>query len=477
VIAIAKRLGRPFMAHQEHMANVALEIDERTGRLAYSQVIIIGPRQNTGKTEFLLPYLAHRCTSPWFGGGQRVFQTAQTAEDARTKWRDVYKPRLERDRTIKSMFRTRLSKTQEAFIWRNQSMWFPGSTTGKTAGTGDTLDIGVIDEAWSRTDFRTELGMAPAMDTRPSSQLLVASMIPGLARALPGTWPYLKEKRALARARVEAGVRNGTCLFDFTAPEGADPGDPQTWYGCMPGLGITVPEERIAAHFTNLPLVDFCAEFLGWEPKETVAMWTTVPKTVWEGLEDLDSQPVGAVALAIEMDRDRRQGWIGVVGRRADGHWHVEVVEPGRKIAEDVVGVDWVEPRALEILADWQVCTTVIDKRRPAASLIVPLQNAGYDVTTPNGPDIQAACGRFYDRTGTKGDPARDDGTRIRHLSQRSLDRAIALTQKIDVGEGAFTFVNRGSNDDICPTYLGVLGMLGVELKWEPPMPELEIFY
>lgn len=205
-------------------------------------------------------------------------------------------------------------------------------------------------------------------------------------------------------------------------------------------------------------------------------MWTTVPQRIWNGLEDLESQPVGAVALAAEMDKERTRGWLGVVGKRADGHWHLEVVEPGLKIAVGTVGIDWMEPRAKEILADHEVCTTVIDKRRPAASLIVSLENAGYDVSTPNGPDIQAACGRFYDRTGANADPTRDDGTRIRHMAQEPLDRAMALAQKIDVGAGAFTFVNRGSNDDIGPLYLMVLGMLGVELKWTPPLPEPEIF-
>jgi hypothetical protein len=483
VIELARRLGRPYMEHQEYMANVALEIDPATGRLAYDQVLIIGPRQNTGKTEFVLPYLTHRCISPWFGvvsGPQRVLQTAQTADDARTKWRDVYRERLLKAHTIKTMFRSRLSLNQEAFIWRNGSMWSPGSTTGKTAGTGDSLDVGFIDEAWSRPDFRTELGMGPAMDTRLNSQLLIASMIPGLSRAAPGTWGYLKEKRRIARARVEAGARNGIALFDWSAIEGSDPGDPRTWYSCMPGLGATVPQERIAAHYANLPLIDFCAEFLGWEPKETVPMWTTIPQRVWDGLEDTESEPVGAVALAVEMTRDRARGYLGTVGKRADGHWHMEVIEPGQKIPAGTVGVDWMEPRALEILAAQSICTTVIDKRRPAASLIQTIRNAGYDVSEPNGPDIQAACGRFYDRTGAATDPdapKRDDGTRIRHLAQPSLTRAVAVVKKIDQGAGAFTFVDRSSDDSIGPLYAMVLGMLGVELKWTAPLPELEIFY
>ena len=474
---IARRLGKPLMEHQQYMADVALEIDPATGLLAYPEVIVIGPRQNTGKSEWLFDLMTHRCVAKWPEGAQRVLYTAQTADEARLRWRDVHLTRLLKTRTIKSMFTPRLALNREAMLWHNGSHWSPISTTGKTGGTGDTIDLGVIDEAWSRPDFRTELSMGPAMDTRDWSQLVIASMIPGITRAKPGTWTYLKEKRRIGRARVEAGVNHGVAIFDFAAVEGSDPGDPRTWYSCMPGLGVTAAEAKIAARFNSLPLVDFCAEYLGWEPVETVATWTLLPQVTWDKHLDVDSAIVGPMALGVEITEDRTQAYIGVSGRRADGHWHGEIVEPGRKIPIGTLGTEWLERRVLELLEVWKPCTTVIDKRRPANSLIVPLTNAGYDVYTPNGPDITAACGQLYDRICDEPDPDRQDLTHLFHLGQNSLDRAVSMARKVEAGAGVFTFVRRNTEADISPLYAVVLAMLGVEVKGPLTVPDPEIFY
>src|SRR5574342_181147 len=58
---VARRLGKPLMPHQRHIADVALEIDPSTGLLAYRRVILIGPRQATGKSWLVLTTLTHRC--------------------------------------------------------------------------------------------------------------------------------------------------------------------------------------------------------------------------------------------------------------------------------------------------------------------------------------------------------------------------------------------------------------------------------
>jgi hypothetical protein len=464
VAELAAMMGRPFMPHQAYMADVALEIDPVTGLLAYSEVVLIGPRQVTGKTEWLLPMMTHRCVGFEHAGPQRVMYTAQTATDARSKWRDVHQPRLKAARQLRRRFVPRLRQNAEAFVWNNGSMWSPGSTTGKTGGTGDTLDLGVIDEAWSRPDNRTELGMRPAMLTRPWSQLIIASMIPGLSRALPGTWPYLKHKRQVGRARVEAGVRHGTALFDFSAADGLDPGDPATWWSCMPGLGRTVQESRVAQDYGAMDLVDFCAEYLGWEPVETTPRWTLIRESTWEQLKDPASQITGTPALALEISEDRQHGTIAAAGRRADGNWHVEVLEPGHRVPAGVQGTAWMLPRALELVDKHEPCTVVIDPRRPAASLIVPLRNADVDVLTPNQGDIAGACGRFYDATGD-GEDEEDDGVRVFHLGQSELALSLAGAKRLATGEGGFTFVKRGSAANLTFLYGAVLAMHGVDVK------------
>jgi len=455
------------------MWDVALEIDPVTGLLAYDEVLLIGPRQVTGKTEWLLPLATHRCVGGFAAqGAQRVLWTAQTADDARLRWRDIHLKRLQAVPKLKRQFRPRLTQNKEAFLWRNGSIWAPGSTTGKKGGTGDTLDLGIIDEAWSKEDSKTELSMRPTMMTRDSAQLIVASMIPGISRKQPGTWPYLRNKRQVGRARVEAGVRRGMCVFDYAAPPGADSGDPATWWMCMPGLGYTVTEAKVqsdydAALARENGLVDFCAEYLSWEPESGVTRWGVIRKETWERRENPGSSIVDAPAIALEIDDDRAHAVICASGWNAVGAKHIEVVEPGHKVPAAVAsrdgrpaGTDWLLPRALEIIEEQGPCTVVIDPRRQAGSLIVPLQNRGIDVLTPNTLAVGGAHGRFYDLTGEEA-RADDDGMRLAHIGQTELTRAMQQAVKLDLGSGAFTFVKRGTASVLINIYGCVLAMHG----------------
>jgi hypothetical protein len=466
---------------------VALEIDPGTGRLAYSEVDIVMGRQQ-GKTELLLPAMTHRCTAfdaalvRWIAeryglalpapDPQTVLYTAQTADKAREKWRDVHLPRLNSSRHYRHLFHARLQRNSEAFLWRNMSRWSPGSTTAKTSGTGDTLDMPVIDEAWSRESMRTEAGLRPAMLTRKWRQLWVCSMIPGLSKAAPGSWPYLTHKRQIGQARADAGVTEGVAYFEWSADENMDPTDPATWWTCMPALGHTIDERAVRDDLDAMDLVDFCAEYLGWAPMDEKPRWSVIPRDTWVRFADPGSYVLGRPALAVEIAEDRSQAWIGSVGKRADGQWHVEIIEPGYKIAPGAAGTSWVEPRLFELIDTHKPVTTVVDPRRPAASLIVALKNRGHDVLTPNAREIAAACGRFYDRaTGEN-----DENERVWHLGQPELDRALAAAKTWDLGEGLFTFVRKGTASIISPLYLVVLGMLGIDVKGTETTPEPDLF-
>jgi hypothetical protein len=315
------------------------------------------------------------------------------------------------------------------------------------------------------------------MMTRWWRQMWIMSMIPGPSRIDPAKWKYLKQKRQVGRAKVEAGVRHGTALFDWAAADGLDPGHPDTWWSCMPGLGMTVPESTIREDFDAMPdQADFEAEYLGWEPKAARPHWTLIPQGLWASLYDQQSYiPDGHVrALGVEMSEDRTQAWIGIAGKRWDQNWHVAVVEPGYKISAGPLGIEWLEPRLLELVEESKPCTVVIDPRRPASSLIVPLRNRGIDVYTPSQNDIAAACGRFYDRTGANAEAETDE--RLFHIGQPDLDRAMAGTRKLDTPGGGFVFVRKGSVSAICPLYTVVLGMLGVDVKGPEMLPDPEIF-
>jgi hypothetical protein len=226
-----------------------------------------------------------------------------------------------------------------------------------------------------------------------------------------------------------------------------------------------------------MPLVDLYAEYLGWEPVESTPRWTLVSQLTWDERYDPASCVAGRPALAVEMNEERDRGWIGVAGYRDDGQYHVEIVEPGTRVPVGAVGVEWIERRAVEMVADHQPWTVVVDPRRPAASLIQPLKNRGIDVLTPAQPDIAGACGRLFDATGEVR-PGRDfdDGLRLFHLGQPVLDRAVGQARRLDLGAGSFVFVKKGSSSELGPLYTVTLALLGLVVKGSEVVPEPDIF-
>jgi phage terminase large subunit-like protein len=98
------------------------------------------------------------------------------------------------------------------------------------------------------------------MITRPQPQLWVVSTA-GTHRSV-----YLRGKVERGRLRAAHRGESAVCYFEWAAPVGADPADPATWRACMPALGHTVTEARIAAEFERLELADFCRAYLNWWP-------------------------------------------------------------------------------------------------------------------------------------------------------------------------------------------------------------------
>jgi hypothetical protein len=509
VTEVMRRQGKPAMPHQAHIFDVAFEIDPATGMLAYDEVVVIGPRQGTGKSEMVMAAMTYRCTgfdatlSDWcsdtFGvsvpepGPQRVLYAAQNADEARKKWRNVHWARLGPDNPTsfyRNMVTATLQTNREQMWWENQSTWAPTSSTAKTGGTGDTTDMPVIDEAWSQKDSGLETAIKATTLTRPWSQFWILSMIPSLARVPEGRegWAYLAGKRDAGRLAVAAGQRSGVAFFDYcAAPDWEtlttqmDPYDPAVWYTCIPGLGYTVTEAGVRA-LSRAPLTEFAPELLGVEAHGGAkpASWDVVAEATWgtqpgEGLWDPDSRIAEGPftrAFCIEMDTDRKYVWIVGAGKRDDGHWHVEVVEPGARVPQQTIGDGWVVGRATEMNTDWRPVVWTVVKGRPAESFAPQLRAAGLTVhVIPKG-DMAGACGRMYDATGQRAlDDAREGRlaprtgpwTGVFHLGQGELADGWRNARKYDHGQGAFTLVNKAEGSQLCPLYGAIGAMEGFE--------------
>lgn len=463
VAQIAAALGKPLMPWQQHVANVALEmIDGEKGPIpAYNQIILVVMRQQ-GKTELMLPLMTHRAIG--FGAAQRIAYTTQTGSEARKKWEDIHIARLKQS-PFRDMFEARLRLNAEAMIWNNGSFWFPLPPASKTGGTGDTLNLAVIDEGWSRPDNRTELSMRPAMVTQENRQLLICSMVPGISRSKTVDSVYLRQKMAMGRRLVDQGINEGTAYFEWSAPDGRDPGDPATWWESMPALGHTITENTIRGDFDTMlaegKLVDFCAEYLGWWPQDSKPTWTIIRETTWERLRDPASSPDGRIAFAVDINPERTAATIAACGKRADGNYHVEIIEPGSQVPHGLGTLDWVEPRLLELIDKHDPMAVALDPRGPARALLTILERRGIkNVETPNALEVAAACARLYDLTGDSTEGTDADAPRVRHLGQPELDRAIAGARKLESRQnGTFVWVRVGATVNISPLYAATLAV------------------
>jgi phage terminase large subunit-like protein len=302
-------------------------------------------------------------------------------------------------------------------------------------------------------DDRVEQGMKPAMITRPQPQLWIFSTA-GTSKSV-----YLREKVEAGRFHAEAGITSGVAYFEWSAPPDADPGDPATWYGCMPALGRTVREEAIRADFASMKLVEFRRAYLNQWPDEAPDEWQVIDEATWRALADPGSQLGNLVAFAADVMPGREYGSIATAGRRADGNLHVEVVDHQR-------GTSWMVERLVELADRWRPCALVVDGSGEAGSLIAPLEAAGLEVVKPTLREATQACGLFVE--------AAADSGKLRHLGQPDLSLALAGARKREISD-AWLWARKGLSVDISPLVAVTLALWGAQTAKPPPKPMLVV--
>lgn len=412
-------LGKTLMPWQQHVLDVALEVDPVTGLPCYREVVLTVPRQS-GKTTNLLCLMIHR--SLGFGRPQRVTYTAQTRLAAREKWQYEHLPILEHS-PLKGMFRTVLQRGEERIVWDNGSIYGIESTQ-ETAGHGNTLDLGIIDEAFSRTDAAGEQAMRPAMITRPDAQIWVVSTA-GRSKKRSA---YLWAKIEAGRARCEAGEPGSVAYFEWSAPADCDPRDPVTWRACMPALGHTITEAAIRGELDGAAdLADFRRPYLNQWPDDVLDGWDVIGKAVWLARSGAEGRPDGPVAFGIGSSwPDAAWSAIGSAGKLAEDRL-VQVVDHRP-------GLRWLAQRAVE-LTEHGPCAFVIDPAGPAGPAIPDLEAAGVELLKVTAREACHAAGQFV--AGVTG----DDGDRavpadILHYGQPELDASVADAGRHPVGDG-----------------------------------------
>ena len=348
------------MPWQQDAADVAYEYDPVTGLGRYDEVDITVPRQS-GKTTLTLAKKVHRLTvMARLLGPQRSTYVAQSRIKARKKLEQDFAEALRSARAFREVPHSRARPTK-ATEWRlslnngsehiqfGSGSYLQIDAPSRTGGHGDTLDDGTIDEAFSQVDDTVEAGMRPSMATRKNSQLWVISTA-GDERSV-----YLWRKVLAGRAASESGNHGRTCYIEYSADDDEDPGDPATWWRCMPALGHTVTEAFVAGEWER-------AQRKGQEGIDTflrayLNRWPQIPilgedkhgafdLDRWASLADPNAERGASPVFGVATAPDRSWSAIAVAWHRPDGRAQVMV-------SDYKPGAAWLDERVPELRSRW----------------------------------------------------------------------------------------------------------------------------
>lgn len=438
------------MPWQSLLADQALECDEQ-GHLVYREIRVTVPRQSGKSTLLLAKNVQRMIDAAQLGGRQTLLYTAQTRGAAKRKLLDVWAEDLRAAPRFRGRWKERKTIGEESIRWENGSRWGIDSLT-ETAGHGDTLDAGDIDEAFAHVDDRTEQALEPAMMTRDWAQLWIISTA-GTERSI-----YLRGKVDSGRAMAEAGLDEGVLYVEYSADPDADPANPETWWSCMPALGYTQSEDVVRHALTKAQadqetgggMGKFCRGYLNlWVP--STYSQQVIPADDWAAVTDPNSQIAGDwMVWCLDVSPGSATAAIAVAGPRADGLAHGEVVDHRE-------GDGWVVERLVELQGRWGPRPLVLDPAGPAGALLPKLRMAGWTEPTKEKPDgllhlmsgrdMAQACGALK-----SGAQALADGAirTWRHPGQQILTDAIKGAAKRKLLD-AWAWARTPSSADICP--------------------------
>jgi phage terminase large subunit-like protein len=429
---IAAELGMPFMPWQREVADVAMEIDPESGRLAYREVRVTVPRQS-GKTSLMLALVLHRALGQ---ANQQIRYTAQTGSDARKKWEDDWLPVLERSK-FKPFYRVRKSNGHEALLFRSGSLQGL-MATAEESGHGGSLDLAIADESFAHKDARIEQAVKPAMSTRPEPQFWLPSTA-GTPAGSPYLYPKVLSGRKIAERQMEdESQRHGVCYVEFSAPDDADPYDPQVWWDCMPALGYTQTEQTIAADLQSMiddpkkGLSEFRRAYLNqWVESMTDPL---VPMDFWLGLTVEDASRPEWVVLGFDVGPHDSAASIMAVGE-VDGDLASRLLETG-------TGTDWLLPALESQVSKWDRPYVVVDQKA-CEHLLPELERiVGFDrLVVRKASEVPGACA-FWLRLTRQ--------SRLRHRVEPELRSALAGAGQRPLGDG-WAWSRTKSDTDITP--------------------------
>lgn len=327
-------------------------------------------------------------------------------------------------------------------------------TRTKGGGRGFTGDCVILDEAMYLPET-TIAALMPSVSARSidgNPQLwYTGSAVDQLSNDDGVTLARLRER---GLAGKDPSLAYFEWSLDYATPDevGSDVISETAWAKANPALGIRISCEQIANEQRSMDHRTFAVERLGvgdW-PRTDGTAETVISLDLWDSLIDTHSKALDPVWFAIDVAPDRSKASICAAAKRADGGYHIELVE--RR-----AGTGWVADRAVK-LKEHQPAGFISDSVGPAASLVPELEQAGVKVEQLNSQDHAQACGFLLDNV--------NQGN-VKHLGQPELRAAVKGAVSRPLGD-AWAWSRKNSHVDISPLVGCTLALWGVSRVKEP---------
>ena len=332
-------------------------------------------------------------------------------------------------------------------------------SASRRGGRGLSGDLIVLDELREQTTFECWAAVTKVILTRASglifcitnagdSSSVVLEYLRDMAHRLLGDPDNRFDDDDIHLSTDDdTAVSASLGFFEWSAPPGADPADPETWAWANPSAGYLIEWETLR----DSQLTDPADVFL----TECLCQWVEnlgekpFPEGAWEAsLDPMSEIDEGSpLTFGVDVAPDRKHCAIAVCGQRADGDYHIELVAYMSRMS--MVG-QWFRRRVDSYGGAMTVC--VQGRGCPASALISSLNAIpGVNVVPCQGPALTAACGAFHDSISACVDElASSDELRVFHLAQPGLDLAAEVAQKKLLGD-AWVWNRKASREDVAP--------------------------
>ena len=318
------------------------------------------------------------------------------------------------------------------------------------------VDVIVFDEAQRLRD-QTRMDMVPATNRahNPAGALLFYI----------GT-PPRPDNDGDAFASLRAGALDGdddVFFVEMSADEDADPDDHEQWAKANPSFPRHTPVESMLRMRKHLGSDEaWMREALGiWDAAQSNGV---IPAQAWADREDVESVPVDAFTLGLEVGPDLAWASVALAGRRADGAWHIALEADQHTVGK---GAAWLTPHVEALVAaNPQIRGVVVDVGGPIKALLTERNKRWFlgkvEVTPLKVAELGAGCSTLL-----SGIVAGD----VLHLGQPQLTSAALAATKRALGDsGMWVWHRKAATSDITPIQASTYALIGADMT-KPKRP------